>query len=445
MTVQALYDEFQKKCALDPELRALKQKIESGSADFNDTAAYSQRVSKLLGKTLSKHIDGLPAGEREKICKWLLQEQYKDTNSICDVVQKALDEAQGIHLNPVKPKFPAERVQQVAHALEDPTVKPKVIQRRANAPVANVSMSFHDDYIKENAKIRAKLGMKPTITRYGSGCCSWCSAVAGRYRFGDQPKDIFRRHDNCDCTIIYDTQVLRGHENEDGSRTKKWEEVDPERVMEDGFKPVVLSHKQAESLQNSALNGLTLAGKRDILREESKKPITQITDAAIDRVPKVSVAGKTDQQNAEIQNQHRNLLELSRRENSNNEVAFVFDSNIENRKEFFGKDDMLEFGQLYGHDLFIMHNHPRNSSYSATDIIFMIQHSEVQTLSIVKNNGSVEVLTKSASFDAEELKKDFGRILKKTVKTESVAEYDKAVKKLLEKHSGDGGMLEWIK
>lgn len=271
MTVQALYDEFQKKCALDSELRALKQKIESGSADFSDTAAYSQRVSKLLGKTLSKHIDGIPAGEREKICKWLLQEQYKGTNSICEVVQMALDEAQGIHLKPVKPKFPAERVQQVAHALEDPTVKPEVIQRRANAPVANVSMSFHDDYIKENAKIRAKLGMKPTITRYGSGCCSWCSAVAGRYRFGDQPKDIFRRHDNCDCTIIYDNQVLRGRETSSG-RSKTWEEVDPAQVEKLGFTPTINSHEQAKKLQEKALEQLTLYGERDILRLEAESP-----------------------------------------------------------------------------------------------------------------------------------------------------------------------------
>ena len=267
MTIQALYDEFQKKCALDPELRALKQKIESGSADFNDTAAYSQRVSKLLGKTLSKHIDGIPASQREKICKWLLQEQYKDTNSICDVVQMALDEAQGIHLKPVKPKFPAERVEQVAHALEDPTVKPEVIQRRANAPVANVSMSFHDNYIRENAKIRAKLGMKPTITRYGSGCCTWCSEVAGRYKFGEQPKDVFRRHDNCNCVIIYDNQVLRGRETSSG-RSKTWEEVDPAQVEKLGFTPTINSHEQAKKLQEKALEQLTTPGQGDIINHK---------------------------------------------------------------------------------------------------------------------------------------------------------------------------------
>lgn len=264
MTFDKLYRLFQEKCASDPSLRSLRQRIDSGNAGFTDTAAYSERISNLLGQTLSKHIDGIPEGSREQICKWLLQEQFKDTNTICADVQEALDEAQGIHLTPQKAPFPSERVQTVAHALEDPTVKPETIRRRANAPVANVAKSFHDDYIRANAKLRNDLGLKPVIQRYGSGCCAWCSAVAGKYRFGDQPDDIFRRHDNCDCTIIYDNQVLRGKQTADGGRSKTWEEVDPSDVTQD--QPAVLSQEQAENLQNTALQGLTLAGRRDIMR-----------------------------------------------------------------------------------------------------------------------------------------------------------------------------------
>ena len=439
--LKALADKFRQKLALDPEIRSLSKKIADGTADFSDTSKLFWRRSVMLREYTQDTVLDLAPEDRQRLVEALLHRGYDDTTEALTIVQETLDKAQGLHLNPVVPKYPAERVVQVAHALMDPTVPDEKIVRRAGAPVANVNMSFHDDYMKENAKIRAKLGFKCYLNRVAAaGCCKWCTDIAGRYVYGDQPEDVFRRHDNCGCTVTFEN----GRERQDVWSKRTWQ-ASPLEVMRNGFQPARNSPAQAAKINENALNGLTLAGKRDILREESKKPITQITDAAIDRVPKVSVAGKTDQQNAEIQNQHRNLLELSRRENSNNEVAFVFDSNIENRKEFFGKDDMLEFGQLYGHDLFIMHNHPRNSSYSATDIIFMIQHSEVQTLSIVKNNGSVEVLTKSASFDAEELKKDFGRILKKTVKTESVAEYDKAVKKLLEKHSGDGGMLEWIK
>lgn len=248
MTFDKLYGLFNAKCATDPQLRALRKKLVSNTADFSDTAAYSERISNLLGETLSKYINNIPQGSREQICQWLLQEQYNNINTICADAQEALDEAQGISLTAQKAVYPTKRISQVAHALEDPTVKPEVIRRRANAPVANVAKSFHDDYIRVNAKQRNDLGLKPIIQRYGTGCCAWCSAVAGKYRFGEQPEDIFRRHDNCDCIIIYDTTVLRGKQTADGGRSKTWEEVDPKEVERIG------------------LEGLTTPGDGDIIK-----------------------------------------------------------------------------------------------------------------------------------------------------------------------------------
>ena len=148
--------------------------------------------------------------------------------------------------------------------LIDPTAKPETIRRRAKAPVVNTAMSMHDDYIRVNAKLRNDLGLKPILQRFGTGCCSWCSAVAGKWRFGEQPDDVFRRHDNCDCVIIYDTQVLRGVKTQDGGRSKTWTEVDPSDLQTDP--PKVFSQAEAEQLQENAVSRLTLAGERDILR-----------------------------------------------------------------------------------------------------------------------------------------------------------------------------------
>ena len=273
--------ELDRRLSLDPELRQLSKKIQNGSADFQDTFRYSEIVSNHIGRIMQENVGTItnPLG-KQYVCEALLKDHYKAINDVLGEVQVQIDEKLDIHLNPVKPPCPIERIVQVAHALEDPTVPQKVIERRAKAPVVNVSMSFHDDYIKENAKIRAKLGLKPTITRYGSGCCKWCAEVAGRYRFGDQPKDVFRRHDNCKCTIIYDTQVLRGHQNEDGGRSKKWEEVDPKEVQAQGFVPTVNTPEQAKKMQENALNRLTLAGERDILRVADASAATGVKPAA---------------------------------------------------------------------------------------------------------------------------------------------------------------------
>lgn len=188
-------------------------------------------------------------------------------------------------------------------------------------------------------------------------------------------------------------------------------------------------------------NTVDKSAESGIIEETSKKPITPITDSSIKRVPKVEISGYTDEQCETIQKQHQKLLEYSRQNNDNKEVAFVFNSDLTNRKEFTGADDRLDFGtSLYGKDLFVMHNHPRNSSYSDTDIAFLLGSDNIKSLSIVKNNGFVEILTKTSKFNKDALITDFKRQYKKIVKTGSDAEIDKAVRKFIVNNK-EG--LEW--
>lgn len=275
--------ELDRRLSLDPELRKLSKKIRNGKADFNDTFRYSEIVSKHLGEIMQENIGTItnPLG-KEYVCKELLRDHYEAINDVLGEVQVALDEELGIHLNPVKAPRNDERIAQVAHALEDPTVKPETIRRRAKAPVVNTAMSMHDDYIRINAQKRNDLGLKPIIQRFGTDCCPWCSAVAGKYRFGEQPEDIFRRHDNCDCVIIYDTQVLRGKKTDSG-RSKTWAEVDPKEVAAQGFQPRVLTQQQAAQLQENALGRLTLAGERDIIGSEGVNPMIHAIEQPIEQ------------------------------------------------------------------------------------------------------------------------------------------------------------------
>lgn len=184
-------------------------------------------------------------------------------------------------------------------------------------------------------------------------------------------------------------------------------------------------------------------GGSGIIEETSRKPITTITDSSIERVPKVKIAGYTDNQCNFIQKQHKELLEYSRQNNDNKEVAFVFDSDLTNRREFTGSGDRLDFGSaLYGKDLFVMHNHPRNSSYSDRDIRFIIGNDNIKTLSIIKNNGNVETLTKSGFYDKGKALVELKRCYKKYVKNGTDEEINKAVSAFLKNNKG---LFEWIK
>lgn len=189
--------------------------------------------------------------------------------------------------------------------------------------------------------------------------------------------------------------------------------------------------------QKNSEKGLTNGADGAIIREKNDSPITIINDAAIARVPNVAVLGYSEEQCAFIQQQHKDLLEYSRDHNDNNEVAFVFRKDLSDKTVFVGTDDRLEFGaELLGRGdgLFVMHNHPRNSSFSSNDLRFFLQYDSVKTFSIVKNNGEVELLIKTDSYDRAKAETLLERAYKKYVKQYSDAKINVAIEKFINKY-----------
>lgn len=205
--------------------------------------------------------------------------------------------------------------------------------------------------------------------------------------------------------------------------------------------------KKAESVNKITAESVAKSGKSGIIKEKSKKPITPITDKAISCIPKVDIEGYTEEQCLEIQKQHKELLKFSKEQNENKEVAFVLKNDVSKMitEPIKGTDEKIDFGlTLQGKDLFVMHNHPRNSSYSLNDIIEFIKNDSIKTFTIVKNDGNIEVLTKLKGYDRLSLLTELQRMGKKRIKTGSDSEYRKVIDKFLSKHQ-EGGLFEWKK
>ena len=65
----------------------------------------------------------------------------------------------------------------------------------------SISRNYIDEFVEPNAEFRAKAGLREKIIRSTNGkCCKWCDKLAGIYDY-PAPKDVYRRHDNCDCTV----------------------------------------------------------------------------------------------------------------------------------------------------------------------------------------------------------------------------------------------------
>lgn len=205
--------------------------------------------------------------------------------------------------------------------------------------------------------------------------------------------------------------------------------------------------KKAGSVNKITAESVAKSGKSGIIKEKSKKPITPITDKAISRIPKVDIEGYTEEQCLEIQKQHKELLKFSKEQNEDKEVAFVLKNDVSKMitEPIKGTDEKIDFGSaLQGKDLFVMHNHPRNSSYSLNDIIEFIKNDSIKTFTIVKNDGNIEVLTKLKGYDRLSLLTELQRMGKKRIKTGSDSEYRKVIDKFLSKHQ-EGGLFEWKK
>ncbi len=188
---------------------------------------------------------------------------------------------------------------------------------------------------------------------------------------------------------------------------------------------------------------LTKGADSGKIREKSENKITPITENAIKSVKRVEISGFSDEQNAYIQEQHKELLKYARYNNNSNEVAFVFRKGLTDKMVFKGSDDVIDFGNGLngkGDNLFIMHNHPRNSSFSNIDILFFKDCDTVKTMTVIKNNGNIEYLVKSSEYDAVRFRLEYDRLKSKIIKNGTNAEYEKFIETLLRKSKSG---IEW--
>ena len=72
------------------------------------------------------------------------------------------------------------------------------------AAITNALKAAADETVRENAEFAYESGLSAKIVRKMSGeTCEWCREMAGTYNYGSEPSDVYRRHDNCDCTVEY--------------------------------------------------------------------------------------------------------------------------------------------------------------------------------------------------------------------------------------------------
>lgn len=268
--LEKIRDEFQKTCKADKYIQSVLKKIEGGTAKMEEVALLSKQLGLRASQAIGAYVNAsaLPDGKMyyniaDTILTGVLKDNYDVINSAAAECQKALDKTAGINITPQQAAFPTERVQAVVNAASVPDIAEEVMIRRMTAPVQNITESFYNDYVQKNVKLRSDAGLDCYIIRNDhGGCCKWCSKLAGKYHYPeDVPKDVYRRHDNCGCTVTY----LNGRKAQNVWSKVKWNVSDEEleQMKKAG------SRQPARMVDNSAKSGIMGVGRKLDRREQN--------------------------------------------------------------------------------------------------------------------------------------------------------------------------------
>ena len=178
---------------------------------YTAAAAYAELVGSALAEAFRRNLtaDILPDGKlywniADRVVRPLLEEDYARIAAAAAAAQQALNRQAGIGIAPQRAVLDADRVNGLLNKLAE-AERFEDVAWALNEPVRTFSRMAVDDALKANVDFQGRAGLRPRVVRIAeSGCCKWCSALAGTYDYPHVPKDVYRRHERCRCRVEYD-------------------------------------------------------------------------------------------------------------------------------------------------------------------------------------------------------------------------------------------------
>jgi hypothetical protein len=159
---------------------------------------------------------------------------------------------------------------------------------------------------------------------------------------------------------------------------------------------------------------------KDLAQKNRNKPI-KITDVAISKVRRTQIfnyGANCEDENRYIQEMHKQLLKLSQKENNSEEIAIVVDIISWENQVVYGKENkviMKKNPDAYKmivenakNTLLVMHNHPSTSTFSGEDFKMFCDYESIYIMTIVGNDGSIQVMKKDENFEGQYIKTKYG-------------------------------------
>ena len=264
--LEKIQKEFQTSFEKNERISELYKKIEKKTASYKEANDFAVETGEILADAYRNNLSSevLPDGKMyyniaQRILDPTMQNNYNLISDVTEQVQQSLNEAANIGIKPVRPKLNRDRIDGIIDRVSSEDTFDDIAWI-LDEPIKSFSQSVVDDAIRVNAEFHAAAGMRPKIIRkLTGGCCEWCSKLAGTYTYPDVPKDVYRRHQRCRCTVEY----FPGNGKVQDSHTKKWrnetkwDRLDMRKRI--GLSEPVSQNRILASVQNAGLDKYELA------------------------------------------------------------------------------------------------------------------------------------------------------------------------------------------
>ena len=207
----------------------IESKLAKRTATYADAEKFAQDIGGILTDVFREYLpEALTDGRLYRAAAEVLVQQpmVVASNDVADVairIQQELNENAGIGMNAIDPGLNQDQIDGIITGICNAESYDSSVELFMDQ-VAGFFEGEVDDFVRENADFQYKAGLSPTIERKISGkCCAWCAKLAGTYPYEDvrdRGNDVFRRHNNCHCQILYNP--ADGSKKRQNAHTKSW-------------------------------------------------------------------------------------------------------------------------------------------------------------------------------------------------------------------------------
>lgn len=226
LTYEDIKEPFLEALRNDRRATALITKIEAGKGTYDMASEYAARVGDCLAKVLKARApyENIDEWDIDNLIPKSLGLDHSIVSYACMNVQETLNKDARLRVKFQEPKFDSDRAYGLVQELRN---NPEFtnIEKSFYDQLTNFSQNIVDESIRDNARVLAGAGVRSMVIRHTEfGACEWCDEVAGAYDYdevSDAGNDVWRRHENCRCTIDFITERNTGFYSERVNNQKK--------------------------------------------------------------------------------------------------------------------------------------------------------------------------------------------------------------------------------